>query len=353
MAALYFISASGPKAYPHYQATIETPIQYDKVERHLSQTEMETLDNILAGQPIFAWGAKSGERNIRNWENLSRGDYIIIYVQGAFTRLARIAMKTRKSALAEELWGIENNETWEYMYFLKDMQVIDYQLTNFNQDLGYNFPAIYGFGEVSQERYVDRFGSLETYLRSRLLLTKLTPEQFEEKIEKDLTSEQEDSAEELSSDDTESQTELMTSLTVSECQAQIDKLDGRLRHRVPQVAQRAIRTIERNGSLARLIKEQRGYACQLCSTVIPKVSGGYYAEAHHLEAISDGGLDFSKNIIVVCPNCHKRCHYGDVKKQAHNAEHVVLTIYEKVFDVPITSIRGTWLATVTKKVIHI
>lgn len=35
-----------------------------------------------------------------------------------------------------------------------------------------------------------------------------------------------------------------------------------------------------------------------------------YLEAHHIKPISEGGRDEPGNIIMVCPNCHRKLHYG-------------------------------------------
>ncbi|MDY7081344.1 MAG: HNH endonuclease [Halobacteria archaeon] len=33
-------------------------------------------------------------------------------------------------------------------------------------------------------------------------------------------------------------------------------------------------------------------------------------EVHHLHRHSDGGVDHPDNVIALCPNCHRRVHYG-------------------------------------------
>jgi 5-methylcytosine-specific restriction protein A len=35
-----------------------------------------------------------------------------------------------------------------------------------------------------------------------------------------------------------------------------------------------------------------------------------FLEAHHVRRLSDGGLDDPRWVIAVCPNCHRRAHYG-------------------------------------------
>ncbi|WP_373689371.1 HNH endonuclease [Rhizobium leguminosarum] len=36
----------------------------------------------------------------------------------------------------------------------------------------------------------------------------------------------------------------------------------------------------------------------------------WYIECHHVHRLSDGGPDSPRNVIGVCPNCHRRAHFG-------------------------------------------
>ncbi|MTI84259.1 MAG: hypothetical protein FH756_10210 [Firmicutes bacterium] len=71
------------------------------------------------------------------------------------------------------------------------------------------------------------------------------------------------------------------------------------------------------------IKQLYHYTCQICSTQIkcrgwePGLSkreemAFLTADAHHITALGDGGLDEPSNIICVCPNCHRSLHSGEL-----------------------------------------
>ena len=55
--------------------------------------------------------------------------------------------------------------------------------------------------------------------------------------------------------------------------------------------------------------------CEACSDHAPfsKPDGSPYLEVHHLQTLSEGGSDTIDNCIAVCPNCHRRLHYGNDK----------------------------------------
>ena len=53
--------------------------------------------------------------------------------------------------------------------------------------------------------------------------------------------------------------------------------------------------------------------CESCHAPAPFVrlsDGTPYLEVHHCERLADGGDDTVSNAIALCPNCHRKAHYG-------------------------------------------
>jgi predicted restriction endonuclease len=73
--------------------------------------------------------------------------------------------------------------------------------------------------------------------------------------------------------------------------------------------------ILRDTALARRIKADQDYKCQLCGARIILSGGQPYAEAHHVKPLGKPheGPDTPDNILCVCPNCHVRLDYGAIK----------------------------------------
>jgi len=67
---------------------------------------------------------------------------------------------------------------------------------------------------------------------------------------------------------------------------------------------------KRHNYLMVQIKRYREFKCQFCNTTILKRNGEYYIEACHIKAKAEGGKDRLKNILVLCPNCHKLFDYA-------------------------------------------
>ena len=57
--------------------------------------------------------------------------------------------------------------------------------------------------------------------------------------------------------------------------------------------------------------------CEACGANAPFIteSGKLYLEPHHITRLSDGGPDHPKWIIGLCPNCHRKAHYGNNKEK--------------------------------------
>ena len=39
-------------------------------------------------------------------------------------------------------------------------------------------------------------------------------------------------------------------------------------------------------------------------------TGALYLETHHIVPLSEGGPDHLSNVVAVCPNDHRRAHFG-------------------------------------------
>lgn len=55
--------------------------------------------------------------------------------------------------------------------------------------------------------------------------------------------------------------------------------------------------------------------CELCGKSAPfnRVTDGTpYLEVHHIKSLSDGGEDTLKNVLALCPNCHREVHHGTI-----------------------------------------
>lgn len=66
----------------------------------------------------------------------------------------------------------------------------------------------------------------------------------------------------------------------------------------------------RDPSIAAYVKKRADGHCQLCGSSAPFIdkNGDPYLECHHIEWLSNGGIDSIDNCVALCPNCHRKMH---------------------------------------------
>jgi 5-methylcytosine-specific restriction enzyme A len=81
----------------------------------------------------------------------------------------------------------------------------------------------------------------------------------------------------------------------------------------PDVRVVAVRTFIRNEYVAAAALRRASGKCEICRNAAPfiaKASGAPFLEIHHKIRLADGGADTLENTVAVCPNCHRKAHYG-------------------------------------------
>lgn len=94
---------------------------------------------------------------------------------------------------------------------------------------------------------------------------------------------------------------------------------------------KVIRLFQRNQKFVSVLKQLYDNKCQICGFTFKKDDGENYSEIHHVIALGDEGSDDIKNMIVVCPNCHRKLHYAKNKKYdiKYKEEHYKIVNGEK------------------------
>uniref|UniRef100_UPI003D06D395 HNH endonuclease n=1 Tax=Alcaligenes faecalis TaxID=511 RepID=UPI003D06D395 len=61
------------------------------------------------------------------------------------------------------------------------------------------------------------------------------------------------------------------------------------------------------------VLERASGSCEACKEPAPfkrKSDGTPYLEVHHRIQLAHGGEDTVENAIALCPNCHRKAHFG-------------------------------------------
>ena len=67
---------------------------------------------------------------------------------------------------------------------------------------------------------------------------------------------------------------------------------------------------------AYFVKKEAKGICQLCKNPAPfrKKDGSHFLEVHHIKWLAKGGKDEIGNTVALCPNCHRKMHSLNRKK---------------------------------------
>jgi len=170
---LFVITASNRAAKRHVEETIANSIAPAICSAHFPADVLAEVEKKSTDGKFYAWGAKPGEGNERNWNALQPGDYILLYQDGSYTYWSRVISKHRNAAFAEAVWrrDVEDNQTWEFMYFLQSSVPVQCSAESVADFL----PARYqGFTPISADRVqriVSRYGSIDKFINERIQAT--------------------------------------------------------------------------------------------------------------------------------------------------------------------------------------
>lgn len=89
----------------------------------------------------------------------------------------------------------------------------------------------------------------------------------------------------------------------------------RLKSATTKPKQKTVKTViyDRNPDVVAEVLFMAKGKCEMCLSTAPfnrKSDGTPYLEVHHIIPLSQGGDDTVKNAIALCPNCHRKSHYG-------------------------------------------
>ncbi|AWX56940.1 HNH endonuclease [Brevibacillus brevis] len=76
--------------------------------------------------------------------------------------------------------------------------------------------------------------------------------------------------------------------------------------------ERIVQYRERSRAVKLYALKRANGICEVCGNEAPfkTAKGEPFLEVHHTRRLSDGGPDHTEWVAAICPNCHRRAHYG-------------------------------------------
>jgi 5-methylcytosine-specific restriction protein A len=83
------------------------------------------------------------------------------------------------------------------------------------------------------------------------------------------------------------------------------------RHAAPEERKRNV--YQRSEAVKVYVLRRSKGTCEGCGQPAPfkRSDGSYYLEPHHIRRVADSGPDHPQWVAALCPNCHRRVHYGE------------------------------------------
>ena len=160
----------------HYQKTIEEGFTPGSIKRFISNYDYQMVITRYTNRKIKAWGARPAKgNNKRTWSKMGIGDKVLIYRNKMYEYFAEVSFKFHNDKLAEYLWGKgPDGQTWEYMYFLDNLNKISVPYESFNKFFDYspNYNP-QGFIRVNPdkvENLIWKYGSIDIAINQMLKL---------------------------------------------------------------------------------------------------------------------------------------------------------------------------------------
>ncbi|WP_435308556.1 hypothetical protein [Sebaldella termitidis] len=150
--ALVVQPCSNSVAFSHYKDTIQKFNNLDSLEKYLKKEDFKKLIEIFPSKKVRIWGVTPSSK--KKWEKLSVGDITLFYRTKRIFSKATMVLKLHNPELAEFLWDRDKTGvTWEYIYFLDEVEEIDLGIEDFNRIMEYesNY-IIQGFNVYTNEK---------------------------------------------------------------------------------------------------------------------------------------------------------------------------------------------------------
>jgi len=157
-------------ARKHFVDTIDNPVPLSLIQQYLPESAFQKLALLSGENSIPVWGVTPGREgvNIGKWQKVEPGDVVLFARQRAIRASAVVMFKVQAKTLAENLWGTDNvGQTWEYVYFLKDVKEHLISVETFNAAASYESNNnIQGFSVLTEEKSADILSAFNSFSHS-------------------------------------------------------------------------------------------------------------------------------------------------------------------------------------------
>lgn len=171
-----------PEAQKHFKNTIYNSVDLSIIRDLLSETDLNNLKEIYPDGKAQIWGVKPANQS--RWNKLNKGDTVLFSGNNIIFMSATVTYKINNRKLAEKLWGIDEDDSWELIYFIDELknQQIPYKVFNEVVQYSENY-KLYRFSvldDFRSIRFIEHFN-----LYSNNYFPEITEEDYLNELERE------------------------------------------------------------------------------------------------------------------------------------------------------------------------
>jgi hypothetical protein len=166
---LFYFPANSKEAIQNLSKSIFKKVDLKKYSNIIGVNDNNI--NSINNKKVNLWGFTDG--SLKQWENITDGDNILIYSNGAYLVRGTVSYKLQSEELSMEVWGVgKEKEVWKNIIVIDNLEPIYISKEKFNKEFGYSknfFPR--GFNRVNIETLQllkEKYGSVKN------IITRLT-----------------------------------------------------------------------------------------------------------------------------------------------------------------------------------
>lgn len=172
MRQIFVFTAGDKDARKHLKDSITSPASFTLLDDLHLDPGAEYFKALMPGQTgFYAWGAVKGTRNFPTWKSMQAGDLVLTVFGNRYHYFSSVIAKVHSRELATRIWGLDKKgDTWEYMYFLSQPQLISAKVNDapFNELLNNGYRGFCRIFPEKTQKIVEKYGSLDQFFEQEL-----------------------------------------------------------------------------------------------------------------------------------------------------------------------------------------
>lgn len=151
----------------HFEDTIVTGKLFTEIAPRLTSEELKRIP-VGKDRKVRYWGSVPGRSNTRLFEQMQAGDELLCYRSGKYVACAIVVYSAVNPQLARFSWEeTSRGDTWELIYFLKDVTLLSVDTAIVNEQWGYKGGPVMGLSKIADVKaqpFLQEYGSVATFL---------------------------------------------------------------------------------------------------------------------------------------------------------------------------------------------